>query len=78
MSTDLGRKEFGWRVLVCVVRGNMDIPINIVLGNCFGDALAAVDMNIRIGEVPAHSISKVYRQKSTFPYLVGYWRPTRL
>ena len=75
--TNLGSEVLGGRVLVRVVRGDVDIPVDIVLGGGLHNSLDTVDVNISVGEVPAFvSIIHVYIHSIT--NLVGYWRPTRL
>lgn len=45
-GTDLRGKELGGRVLVGVVRGDVDESVNIVLGDSLGDALGTVDVHV--------------------------------
>lgn len=50
----------------------MNEAVNIILGNSFGNALSALDMNIFQGKVPADDKStKLYNWRGQYKYLVG-------
>lgn len=51
--TDLCREILGWRILVSVVRRDMNETVDIVFGGRLCNAFCTVDMNIGVGEVPA-------------------------
>ncbi len=51
-ATHLGGEELGGGIRVCVVRRDVDVPVNIVLGDRLHDPLGALDVDVREGEVP--------------------------
>lgn len=48
----LGPEEFRGRVEARVIRGNVDISVNVILCNRFYDTLCSFNMDILIREVP--------------------------
>lgn len=48
----LGGIEFRSRIGVCVVRRDVDVPVDIILGDRLGDPFGALDMDVLQGEVP--------------------------
>jgi len=56
----LGAEELRGRVLVCIVGGDMDKSVDIVFGNCFGDALCSLNMDVFESKIP-EQLSSILR-----------------
>jgi uncharacterized protein (DUF1810 family) len=48
----LSAEELGGRIFVCIVGGDMDKSVDIVFGDCFGDALCSLNMDVFESKIP--------------------------
>lgn len=72
-GTDLGSEVFGRRVLVSVVRRDVNEPVDVIFGSGLYDTLDTVDIDIVVREIPAQLLAIIRTGQSFLvTHLVGY------
>lgn len=68
LAPALGLKELRRGVLGGIVGRNVDESVNVVFGDCLGDTLRTVNVDVLVGEVPAQLalIRRYIRERRTW------------